>query len=255
MDFTQKYFVHYYEADTVRRLTLPSLVQYLEDIAILHSAACGFDLDYFDENRCGWMLLKWDISIKSLPRFGDEVSVGTRVHAMKRFLADREFVMKTRDGFTLVEARSNWLFADMDKRRPIKIGENQFGAFGVSPETERDFVTIADVAIADAAIADAAIGAVGETLVSRVKAGNTDIDTNQHVNNVRYVNWALDSLPAGFTESRRPVRLHVQYRKELAHASEAEILTALETIGAVTYSRHSVRSGTDECCSMEIRWE
>lgn len=253
MDFSKSYFVHYYEADPARRLTLPALVQYFEDIAILHSAARGYDLEYFDENRRGWMLLKWDIAIKSLPRFGEEVTIVTRVHAMKRFLADREFTMKSRDGFALVEARSNWLFADMDKRRPIKIDEAQYGAFGVSPESERDFVSISDVD-GSGTLGDARQAAASARSIS-VKTANTDIDTNRHVNNVSYINWALDALPEGFAESHAPSRLHVQYRKELALGCDAEVVTSVETVGASAYSRHAIRSGDDECCSIGIRWE
>lgn len=249
MDFCKSYFVHYYEADPSRRLALPALVRYFEDIAILHSAARGYDLEYFDENRRGWMLLKWDIAIKSLPRFGEEVTVVTRVHAMRRFLADREFTMKSRDGFAIVEARSNWLFADMDKRRPIKIDEAQYGAFGVSPESERDFVSIADVEGSDPTRTVMTVPA------TRVRTANTDIDTNRHVNNVSYVEWALDALPEGFAETRAPTRLHVQYRKELALGCDAEVVTSVETTGDSAYSRHSIRIGDEECCSIGIRWE
>ena len=103
MQFNRNYLVHYYEAGADRRLTLPALIQYFEDIAILHSTERGLDLDYYEKNHCGWMLIKWDVKVHALPCFGETVLVETRVHAMKSFMADREFRMRAEDGTILAE--------------------------------------------------------------------------------------------------------------------------------------------------------
>lgn len=261
MDFSRDYTVHYYEADTSRRLTLPALVQYFEDIAILHSARCGFDLDYFDANHCGWMLLKWDITVHALPLFGESVTVGTTVHAMKRFLADRVFVMTAKDGSVLAEGRSNWLFVDMDKRRPIRIADGQYECFGVTRESEKDFVSIEDVP----SVPESDRGE-GDFFHAPIHIVNSDIDTNRHVNNVRYINWALDSLPPDFPSELSPSRLTVQYLKEMGAGGAGEVVSVIEHArGTIAgddglpetrqISRHTIRSGGEECCSLEILWE
>lgn len=260
MDFSQDYLVHYYEADQARRLTLSALVQYFEDIAILHSTNAGYDLEYYDANHCGWMLLKWDVSIHSLPTFGQRVTVDTRVHAMKRFLSDREFVMTADDGTVLAEGRSNWLLVDTDKRRPLRVSEDQCRAFNVSAASEADFVSIEDVPPVTEAEAESAIAGQTEVVRRPVLAGNTDIDTNRHVNNVSYLDWALDSLPSDFVSRHTPSRLIVQYRKELVLGASAEVLTFVEASapGAsatdASTTRSTVRSGGEDCCSLLIEW-
>jgi acyl-ACP thioesterase len=42
----------------------------------------------------------------------------------------------------------------------------------------------------------------------------SDLDLNQHVNNVRYVEWALEAAPDALDEHHRPHRLDVQFRAE-----------------------------------------
>jgi len=252
MDFERRYLVHYYEADSSRKLNLSSLVQYFEDIAILHSSSSGLDLAWYDGNHCGWMLLKWDIAVHSLPVFGETVTIGTRVHSMKRFLADREFAMTAADGALLAEGRSNWLLVDTDRRRPLRIQDKQYEGFKVTKENEADFITIADVS-AVATESDAPI------IHTSVRTTNSDIDTNAHVNNVRYINWALDALPPDFACAHTPVTLRAQYRKELGIGSEAEVLTRIEEGegdgSASSVSRHTVRGTGDEYCSIEIGWK
>ncbi len=249
MEFTRDYFVHYYEADSSQRLTIPALVQYLEDIAIVHSSSVGLDLAYYRDNRCGWMLLKWDVEIGSLPSFGETVRVSTRVHAMKGFLADREFFLHSADGVELARARSNWLLVDTERRRPLRVPQDQYERFGVTPESSSSFVTIADVSPPVGAEASPDVHS------SRVRARHGDIDTNRHVNNVRYISWALDTVPGEFLGRMTPVGLRANYRRELALDGEAGVHTALSVTGGAAVSNHAIRSDTEDLCLIEINWK
>jgi len=248
MEYTRSYFVHYYEVGAAGRLTLPALLGYFEDIAILHSDARDLGLDWYEANRCGWMLVKWDVSIREMPRFGEQVTVATRINGMKSFLADREFTLLAPDGTVLAEARTNWILMDMDKRRPMRVPADQFERFGVSPESAARCVTIGDVTGATGA--SGAEGGDGRPAERAFTASNGDIDTNRHVNNLCFVKWALDALPEDYYTAHTPVRAAVQYRKDLAHGAEARVVTLAE--GDRTL--HSVYSADAECCSIEIGW-
>ena len=250
MEFTRDYFVHYYEADSSHRLTVPALVQYLEDIAIVHSSSVGLDLAYYNDNACGWMLLKWEIKIDALPSFGDTVTVSTHVHSMKGFLADREFSVRSADGRPLAWARSNWLLVDTEKRRPMRVPQDQYERFGVTPESSPLFVAIDDVALPDTGVASAL-----PVRSLAVSARHGDIDTNRHVNNARYLAWALDSLPGGFFDGVTPTALRANYRKELAEGGAAEVSTTVAEEGGVVTTSHAIRSGAEDLCRAEIIWK
>ncbi|HNY21251.1 MAG TPA: thioesterase [Treponemataceae bacterium] len=248
MDYNRDYLVHYYEADSRQRLTLPSLVRYFEDVAILHSARQGLNLEHYHDSHCGWMLLKRDITVRNLPSFAQTVRVGTRVNAIRKFLADRRFVMTDEGGAILAEGSSNWLLVDTDRRRPMKVPEDYCARFSVSSDSESSFVAIDDVVFPSPVPADSE---------SRpVRVGYGDIDTNSHVNNVSYLGWSLDSLPHDFFNGRAPSRMRAQYRKELVVGNEATVVSSVaeNAAGGSATTRHSVRSGEDECCSLEIEW-
>lgn len=246
MDFSRDYLVHYYEVDDSRRLTLPALVQYFEDIAILHSASVGCDLESYEESHSGWMLLKWDVRIHALPVFGQTVTVGTCIHSIRRFLADREFAMTSADGAILAEARSNWLFADTIRRRPLRVPDAHYDAFSVRHESEADFIAIEDIDSSSQTSPDPS----RQVFTAPVRVASSDIDTNRHVNNVCYLRWACDSLPGDFVGTHAPKSLRVQYRKELGIGASGEIVSTLDA----DISRHSVRNGDEEFCALEIGW-
>lgn len=259
MDFTRSYFVHYYEIGPSRRLTLPALLGYFEDIAILHSEARGLTLDWYEANHCGWMLIKWDVSIRELPRFGETVTLATRINGMKSFLADREFTLTGADGKVLAEGRSNWILMDLDKRRPMRVHQEQWERFGVSAESAARCITIGDVAGAKGSIGEDGVSArdAQTVTVRSFTASNGDIDTNLHVNNLCFIEWALDSLPEDYLFGHAPTRITAQYRKELGHGADARVETISRAEGLETGTArtlHSVYSGDAECCSVEIDW-
>lgn len=255
MDFARDYLVHYYEADCNRLLTPQALIQYFEDISILHTSSLGYDLAFYEANNCGWMLLKWDIRINRLPSFGETVRVATKVNAMRRFLADRIYTLEDASGTVLVEARSIWLLADTVKRRPLRVPEEQFVKYGLPADSEKDFVMIDDVApFAHPGRADE-----GDTRYHKrsVRTGRSDIDTNSHVNNVRYLAWALDSLPSEYGTDFVPASMRVHYKKELGLGDEADIMSFEDRHAGspARTTRHTVVKGADEICSLEIGWK
>jgi len=249
MDYTRDYFVHYYEIDRTSRLSLPALIQYFEDIAILHSSSLGYDLSYYETQNSGWMLIKWEVSITKLPFFAESIQIVTRVHAMKRFLADREFFLYSSDGILLATARSNWLLMDTVRRRPLKVAEEQFVKYGVPAGSEANFIMIPDVPFLPPGSTD------GQR---KITTANSDIDTNLHVNNVRYLEWALDSLPKSVSEDFEPSGFRVQYKKELSLGDEAVVYYSLrektDLAEKIIETAHTLVKGVDEICSMEITW-
>lgn len=250
MHFYRDYLVHYYEAGPDRTLTLPSLIRYFEDIAILHSSSKGLDLGWYERESCGWMLLKWDISIIRMPEFGETVHVGTKVNAMRSFMADRDFELRDASGTLLSAGRSNWLLADTVRRRPLRVQEFQYAAFGISMETASLYRSLDDLQFS-----------VDGVELYSVRAMDSDIDTNGHVNNVSYLEWALDSLPPGFARRSSPEALRIHYRKELGPGSPAEVRSlVLPAVpagaeGGIATSRHSIRADGADCCLVEIDWK
>ena len=103
-EYSRDYLVHYYEIDRKRRLTLPALMHYFEDIATLNSEARGFTLDRYARTGQLFLLLKWDIAVRSWPAFNETIRIVTRPTTFKRFLANREYAVFGKDGALLAES-------------------------------------------------------------------------------------------------------------------------------------------------------
>jgi len=218
-------------------------MHYFEDIATLNSEAKGLPLDYYWKTGQVFLLLKWDIAIRSWPRFNESVRIETHPTSFKKFLANRKYTVYTTDDKWIAEARSVWVFANMITKKPVRIPTEIFEAFGIPPESEAQFNPLEELPEITEAL---------PTLPFMV--GKRDLDNNGHVNNVRYVDWTLESLPADFMRGRTISRVKIHYKKELREGDQAVLLTVPMQGGDCSVSDHSIRARDQEFCRLRLEW-
>lgn len=222
MKFERDYFIHYYDTGNNKRLSIANLMKYFEDIALLQSENVSLGLNYYEQNDIAWLLFKWDIRIKSLPSYKDTIKVITQPIGFKKYYAYRKFEVQNSDGETLVEADSIWLLVNTKVRRPIQIIEDMYKGYGISKED--DFIPEID-RIEESVKCDYE----KEFVVS-----HNDIDMNDHVNNVRYIEWAIETLPVEIVQKKCLSRVKVIYKKETVY-------------GKIIKSSTEVRENNDTC--------
>jgi medium-chain acyl-[acyl-carrier-protein] hydrolase len=242
--YSRDYLIHYYEIDKNRKLTLPNLIHYFEDIAILNSAANGFSLEYYDSVECGFMLIRWDIKIYAWPSFNEKVTIKTWPSSFKRFLANRKYEVYSREGAKMTEAHSVWLFANTATRKPQRVPDEIFKGFNLPKDSEKDFYMPDDLQPLNQ-------GEYRKKLIVQ----NYDIDTNNHVNNVRYVDWALISLPPDVISGYLVSDAQVSYKKELYAGDEVEIISEIQKDGENFTSVHSIHNAGKDVCNVRLEWK
>jgi medium-chain acyl-[acyl-carrier-protein] hydrolase len=243
MEYSHNYLVHYYEIDQKRRLTLPALIHYFEDIAVLNSEERGYTLDYYDKTHHGFMLLKWNIKIYSMPIFNETITIITQPYSFKRFLANRKYRVENKEGKVLAEAKTLWVFADTTTRKPDRIPEDLYLGFDTPKENEKYFELLEDPPKLTSGLYEL-----------KIKATGGDLDSNNHVNNVRYVDWVLESLPKEFINEHHVNGIKVSYVKELNFDDEAILFSEIKKEEDKTFSFHSFYNGDKDICHIELEW-
>ncbi|WCJ39117.1 Palmitoyl-acyl carrier protein thioesterase chloroplastic [Euphorbia peplus] len=64
---------------------------------------------------------------------------------------------------------------------------------------------------------------------TELKPGWNDLDANQHVNNAKYMNWILESVPGALMEQHELYAMDLKYRKECNKDSILQSLTKIIT--------------------------
>ena len=219
--FEFKCRVRSYETGVRNRLSLPSVCNYLQEAAGEHAEKLGFGILELQSRGVSWMLARLHLRLTRDVRWGEEVTVETWPSGLKgRLVALRDFRMRDAAGEQVLEGVSEWLTVDLAAQKIVR------------PSEDFAHIVPADVARVSLAAAEgqgkfAALAKVDA--MSRVLVRRADHDFNDHVNNVHYVEWALEALPDSFRA--RPVReLDIVFR-QAAHAGD-ELESRIEVMGS-----------------------
>uniref|UniRef100_A0A2P2LE67 Acyl-[acyl-carrier-protein] hydrolase n=1 Tax=Rhizophora mucronata TaxID=61149 RepID=A0A2P2LE67_RHIMU len=157
---------------------------------------------------------------------GDVVEVDTWVSASGKNGMRRDWlVCDSKTGETLTRASSVWVMMNKMTRRLSKIPEDVRG------EIEPYFVNSEPVVAEDSR----KLPKLDDNMADYVCKGLTprwnDLDVNQHVNNVKYIGWILESAPQPILESHELSALTLEYRRECGRDNVLQSLSAVSGAG------------------------
>jgi medium-chain acyl-[acyl-carrier-protein] hydrolase len=242
--FEKEYEIHYYEVDYKRRALITSIVDYLGDIATKQSEELGIGIDYLKDHDLGWVLYKWNIDMYEYPVYGEKVLIRTCPCSMKKFYAYRIFELLNSKGELLGKAESIWFLINVEKRRPVRVGEDIFSAYGL---TSKD-----DIALEIENI----ISLESPDYEKQFSVRYSDIDTNRHVNNEKYIAWAIETLPLDIVLNYTLKNIKVTYEKETTYGENIRILTkVIEQGDEITCLHKILDKGDKELTLLKTFWE
>lgn len=209
--FDREYDVHHYEVDKDGKIFIASIMNYLDDLAVIHADHVNVGIEYLKQNNIAWVIYKWDVKINKYAKVKDKLKVRTRPYSIRKFYAYRQYEIVNEEGEVIVSANSLWFLIDLKKRRPCKVNDYIGTQFGLGPDDNEqlEFEKLQEPK-----------EIISERSFS-VRYG--DIDTNKHVNNVKYISWALESLPDYILESCSLKELKVNYEKETSYGEKVSV--------------------------------
>lgn len=178
--------VRYSETGSKNELTCHGLLNYLQDSSTLHSEALGETGAQLFEKNMAWVLSFWQICIEKMPKLSEDISVKTWPYQTKGLFGLRNFCMENANGDTIVKANSIWVLIDPRTGRPIRIPDEVSAHYPDEPKLDMDYC---DRKVAVPEEYEEKEGVVVQKYF---------IDTNNHVNNAKYVMLAEQYLPEGF---------------------------------------------------------
>lgn len=203
--------IRYSECDYEGKLSLISLLDYFQDCSVFHSEVCTAGVDFLKDNEHAWVLSSWQICFNRMPRLMETVTVCTWPYEMRGFYGYRNFLMKDSDGKVLAYANSIWVFIDLKTGRPTRIPDEVANKYEYEPALEMECWERKIKLPAEYE------ECAGLTVPSYF------IDTNQHMNNSKYVQVAMKYVPKDFNIGQ----LRVEYKKA---AVEGDMLIPRVTV-------------------------
>ncbi len=222
--YSYKTHIRFSEVDKDLNITLPAILTEFQDCGLFHAGSLGMGVREQEAEGHVWLLSSWQIVIDRCPSLYEEVTVATWAYGWRNFFGFRNFTMTGEDGQLAAWANTNWIYTDTHTGRPVKVPKEVSDAYGTDPMLEMD--------VADRKI----VMPDGGISMDPITVRKSDIDSNLHVNNERYVLVAQEFLPDGFVTRQ----MRAEY-KTAAHYGDVLYPLAACSDGTVCVSLNNER--------------
>lgn len=242
--FTKKYEIHYYEVDYKLRCKLSSIIDFICDVGTHQSESIGGGMEYCTNNNCAWVFYKYDIKMYRYPRFGETISLSTTPVGFKKFYGLRKYVIIDDKNEIIGEALALFFLINIEKRRPMRIQKEQYEFYGVDGDVDYDISM------------DKLERVEEEQYSKQFDIRYSDIDSNKHVNNVKYVEWAMEAIPIEVINDYQLTRIKVTFEKETTYGERISSSATVKQVNENSLKSYHTISNSDgiELTLLEADW-
>lgn len=120
------------DIDIMGHVNNVSYVRWMQDVAVAHSNANGWDWPRYRELGAAWVARMHKVEYLASAYKDDGIVVETWVSGIKKATSTRSYrFQKASDGATLVMAETRWAFVSLSDAVPVRIPPEVSGSFQV----------------------------------------------------------------------------------------------------------------------------
>ena len=174
---TQTYPISEKDTDSLGRLKPSAILWFAQEIAGEHCVSLGTDWESLQKQNLFWALIRTKVEIVRLPELGETVTVKTWPMPQTRTAYPRCTVGYDADGRECFRVIALWVLMDTQSRAMVLPGKCQVQVDGILQGTEPE-------------LPRALPAGTGEQVCNRTVT-ERELDKNLHMNNTRYLDWAM----------------------------------------------------------------
>ncbi len=210
--FSMNAKVGYNQVDSSGRLKVLSAIQLLEEAAIENCYAINRNVFTLLQEGYGWVLRGGSIQFLRYPSYADSITIATWISKWTIFQGFREFIVLNARKEKCVKATTVWAYIDVTNRRPVPI-----------PEVFKEKWEYSQQKAIEASLLKRPLEISGESVSETFNIRRTDIDSNKHVHNVRYLEWVLEAVPLEYYSENELESVEGAFLQEARFEDQIEV--------------------------------
>jgi len=208
--WTENYKINSLLVNAMGRLGLYGTLNLLQETAWMHAETLGFGLKAMEEKGLFWVMTRQFLKMNDWPGFGHQLQVQTWLRPPEGAFVSREFRILDDNGQEVGSCITSWLALDRQTKKIL---------------TAQDLYPWDQIARPEATglVADKIPVEGTYERLAKFPVRNSDLDTNQHVNNTKYAQWILDSIPYDLHRQLRLKTYSVNFLTETHLGDEVQV--------------------------------
>ena len=183
--YTMEASVHFNDVNIENQLTMKGALRLMQEASDCHSNQVGYGLNQIPQTGYSWVLHQQRCHMYQRPGWGTKLTIRTWSRGAEGLICLRDFEMFDEQGNKVAVATTSWLLIDARSQKMLKVPAGMMDEYGTVEDAVFDEPMKRLKMLTDAP------KTWEYTILKR------DIDINRHVNNLCYLDYAVESLPAG----------------------------------------------------------
>ncbi len=181
--FEKQFELRYFEMNKFGEASPTTILTLLEETAADHCYSINHSLYDLEKQNIGWVLLSGVMKMDSYPAYKEKITIRTWLSGYSMIKGIRENLIYNGQGNIIGRAKGLWVFFDIKRRRPVQI----YDAIKVKWSYDSEECINHDITRRIEAIDSS-------KHIKDFKVNRFDVDSNQHLNNIRYLQWLMESV-------------------------------------------------------------
>jgi len=185
------------------RLSNKGILRIMQEVAGLNSDAKGYGLNDTPKTGLAWLILNWKLKVFSRPKWNTNLTIKTWTRSSNPLFSYRDLEIYDDKNDLVAIATSKWILFDVNKKSITKL-----------PQEVQESFNCIDKSVFSEKIKEKLKEPESSKLVLKYKIQRRDIDTNHHVNNLNYLDYAYEALPEDVYLNMNFSNIEIMYKHE-----------------------------------------
>lgn len=238
--YDKEFELRYFEMNKFGVASPTTILTLLEETAADHCFSINYSLYQLREKNIGWVLISGFMQMERYPKYKEKITIRTWLSEYTSIKGIRENIIYDEQNNIIGRAKGLWIFFDIERRRPTEIFSDIKDRWSLYNEESID----CDISKKIPVIED-------YDYEIKFKVNRYDTDMNKHVNNIRYLQWVVESIPEEITDNYYLYAIDGRFIAEAQLGQTIVSLVKNDTNQAMDKSfLHTIKiEGTDKACA------
>lgn len=227
--FTDTFHIDTIHLDATGHVTPAVLLHFVQEAAGKHCLQLALDWDTLAKQGIFWAVIRHRLEVSRLPQKGETIRVETWPMPTSRVAFPRATAGYDEAGNVVFRCTSLWVLMDVKSRQMILPGKSGIDLDGILRGNELPNPTTLIPCSG------------GENFTRQVWF--SELDRNGHMNNTRYLDWAMDLLPPALRREKPLKEATLCYLAEIREGDRIDLVCSCSEEGI--YRVDALRQRTD----------
>ena len=242
--FDKKFELRYFEMNKFGEASPNTILTLLEETAADHCYSIDYGLyDLIDQN-IGWVLVSGVMNMERYPNYKEKIKIRTWLSSYSTVRGIRENIIYDEQNNIIGTAKGLWIFFDIKRRRPVRIFDEIKKSWSSNNEECVNYDVIEK------------IDAIDKAKYSKNFIVNQfDVDMNEHVSNLKYLQWSLESVPNEVIENYYLHSLEGRFTGEAHYGDTIKSLTENDSYKNSFIHTIKTQNSDQVCVTAKTIWK